>query len=53
MFFRFNLAGALFTVLELGGTWLYNRYNLSAHDKWLKNYTLEPGCRGTRRSYAG
>lgn len=36
VFFRFNLAGALFTVLELGGTWLYNRYNLSAHDKWLK-----------------
>ncbi|MGY1893066.1 hypothetical protein [Pseudomonas sp. SDT291_1_S447] len=36
VFFRFNLAGALFTVLELSGTWLYNRYNLSAHDKWLK-----------------
>ncbi|MEB0046804.1 MULTISPECIES: toxin VasX [unclassified Pseudomonas] len=36
VFFRFNLAGALFTVLELGGTWLYNRYNISAHDKWLK-----------------
>jgi hypothetical protein len=35
VFFRFNLAGALFTVLELGGTWLFNRYNLSAHDKWL------------------
>lgn len=34
--FRFNLAGALFTVLELSGTWLFNRYNLSAHDKWLK-----------------
>ena len=36
IFFRFNLAGALFTVLELSGTWLYNRYNISAHDKWLK-----------------
>ena len=36
VFFRFNLAGALFTVLELSGTWLYNRYNISAHDKWLK-----------------
>lgn len=36
VFFRFNLAGALFTVLEFVGTWLFNRYNLSAHDKWLK-----------------
>ncbi|PNG40993.1 hypothetical protein A1354_12540 [Pseudomonas asplenii] len=36
VFFRFNLAGALFTVLEFSGTWLFNRYNLSAHDKWLK-----------------
>ncbi|MDR9752761.1 hypothetical protein RG836_15000 [Pseudomonas sp. SZMC_28357] len=36
VFFRFNLAGALFTVLELSGTWLFNRYNLSAHDKWLR-----------------
>ena len=36
VFFRFNMAGALFTVLELSGTWLFNRYNLSAHDKWLK-----------------
>lgn len=36
VFFRFNLAGALFTVLELSGAWLFNRYNLSAHDKWLK-----------------
>jgi len=35
-FFRFNLAGALFTVLELGGSLLYSRYNISAHDKWLK-----------------
>ncbi|MBJ7375164.1 MAG: hypothetical protein JHD19_27215 [Pseudomonas sp.] len=36
VFFRFNLAGALFTVLEFVGTWLFNRYNLSAHEKWLK-----------------
>nr|WP_285413779.1 hypothetical protein [Pseudomonas sp. lyk4-40-TSB-59a] len=36
VFFRFNLAGALFTVLEFSGTWLFNRYNISAHDKWLK-----------------
>ncbi|QXI08609.1 hypothetical protein HU718_013165 [Pseudomonas tensinigenes] len=36
VFFRFNLAGALFTVLELSGSWLYSRYNISAHDKWLK-----------------
>jgi hypothetical protein len=36
VFFRFNLAGALFTVLEFSGTWLFNRYNLSAHDKWMK-----------------
>nr|TSB48789.1 hypothetical protein FEE99_28180 [Pseudomonas sp. ef1] len=36
VFFRFNLAGALFTVLEFVGTWMFNRYNLSAHDKWLK-----------------
>jgi hypothetical protein len=53
VFFRVNLAGFLFTVLELGGTWLFNRYNISAHDKWLKttpwsldndergNYTLD------------
>ncbi|MFD2884207.1 hypothetical protein ACFS4T_21815 [Pseudomonas lini] len=48
VFFRFNLAGALFTVLELGGTWLYNRYNLSAHDKWLKTtpWSLDSETRG-------
>ena len=48
VFFRFNLAGALFTVLELGGTWLYNRYNLSAHDKWLKTtpWSLDADERG-------
>ncbi|MGF6516689.1 hypothetical protein ABH912_004155 [Pseudomonas sp. BT76 TE3572] len=48
VFFRFNLAGALFTVLELGGTWLYNRYNISAHDKWLKTtpWSLDTNHRG-------
>jgi len=48
VFFRFNLAGALFTVLELGGTWLYNRYNISAHDKWLKTtpWSLDTETRG-------
>ena len=48
VFFRFNLAGALFTVLELGGTWLYNRYNISAHDKWLKTtpWSLDTEERG-------
>ena len=48
VFFRFNLAGALFTALELGGTWLYNRYNLSAHDKWLKTtpWSLDADKRG-------
>lgn len=37
VFFRFNLAGAFFTVLELAGTWLYNRYNTSGHDQWLQS----------------
>ena len=37
VFFRFNLAGAFFTILELAGTWLYNRYNTSAHDQWLQS----------------
>ncbi len=48
VFFRFNLAGALFTILELGGTWLYNRYNISAHDKWLKTtpWSLDADHRG-------
>lgn len=36
VFFRFNLAGALFTVAELGGTWWYNRQNLSRHDAWIQ-----------------
>ena len=36
VFFRSSLVGGLFTLLELAGVWLYNRYNLSAHDKWLE-----------------
>ena len=48
VFFRFNLAGALFTVLEFGGTWLFNRYNLSAHDKWMNTtpWSLDASERG-------
>ena len=37
VFFRSNLFGGLFTLLELAGTWLYNRYNTSAHDQWLQS----------------
>jgi hypothetical protein len=48
VFFRVNLAGFLFTVLELGGTWLFNRYNISAHEKWLKTtpWSLDTDERG-------
>jgi len=35
VFLRFNLAGILFTALELSGSWYYNRNNLSRHDHWL------------------
>jgi len=35
VFMRFNLAGILFTALELSGSWYYNRNNLSRHDRWL------------------
>src|SRR5690554_1955263 len=35
LFARINVFGLVFTVLELGGTWLYNRYNLNERDKWL------------------
>lgn len=44
LFFRLNLAGLVFTVFELGGTWLYNRYNLSERDKWLQTtpWSREP-----------
>lgn len=36
VFFRINLAGILFTALDLTGTWFYNRHNLSRHDQWLE-----------------
>jgi len=35
VFLRFNLAGILFTALEISGSWFYNRHNLSFHDRWL------------------
>lgn len=35
VFWRFNLAGALFTVLELGGSWFHNYFSTSRHDDWL------------------
>ncbi len=35
VFLRFNIAGAFFTALELGGTWWYNRNNTTSHDDWL------------------
>jgi len=35
VFLRFNVAGILFTALELSGSWYYNRNNLSRHDRWL------------------
>ncbi len=37
VFFRANLAGAIFTALELGGNYAYNYYNISAHDRWLQS----------------
>ncbi|BAV77930.1 hypothetical protein PCAU_5721 [Pseudomonas chlororaphis subsp. aurantiaca] len=37
VFFRANLAGALFTALELGGNYVYNYYNTSSHDQWLQS----------------
>ncbi|ROM56932.1 hypothetical protein BK649_01740 [Pseudomonas canadensis] len=37
VFFRANLAGALFTALEFGGNYAYNYYNTSAHDQWLQS----------------
>lgn len=37
VFFRANLAGALFTALELGGNYVYNYYNTSLHDQWLQS----------------
>ncbi|WP_445011370.1 toxin VasX [Vreelandella stevensii] len=35
VFWRFNAIGLAFSVLQLGGTWLYNRHNISEHDQWL------------------
>lgn len=35
VFWRFNLAGGLFSILELGGSWLANYYSISRHDEWL------------------
>ena len=37
VFFRSSWAGGFFTILELAGTWLYNRYNTSGHDQWLQS----------------
>ncbi|WP_426141568.1 hypothetical protein [Pseudomonas sp. DWP3-1-2] len=47
VFFRFNLAGIIFTALELSGSWFYNRHNLSAHDRWLLStpWSLDPDQR--------
>lgn len=44
LFARLNVAGLVFSVFELGGTWLYNRYNLSERDKWLQTtpWSREP-----------
>lgn len=33
---RVNLLGLVFSLLQLGGTWVYNRYNLDRHDRWLE-----------------
>ncbi|MHC8407064.1 toxin VasX [Pseudomonas sp. TMB3-21] len=46
VFFRFNLAGALFTVLEFTGSWLFNYYNINAHEKWLKTTPWGLGAEG-------
>nr|WP_163501544.1 toxin VasX [Halomonas socia] len=35
VFWRFNAIGLAFSLLQLGGTWLYNRHNISQHDQWL------------------
>lgn len=46
LFARLNIAGLVFTVFELGGTWLYNRYNLGERDQWL---LTTPWSRESRR----
>lgn len=37
VFWRVNVVGLAFSVLQLGATWFYNRHNLSQHDQWLLN----------------
>lgn len=37
VFVRVSWVGGLFTLLELAGVWVYNRYNTSAHDQWLQS----------------
>ncbi|MEL7611019.1 toxin VasX [Vreelandella titanicae] len=37
VFWRVNVVGLAFTVLQLGATWFYNRHNISQHDQWLLN----------------
>ncbi|WP_249978559.1 toxin VasX [Vreelandella olivaria] len=32
---RVNLLSLVFSLLQLGGTWVYNRHNLDRHDRWL------------------
>lgn len=45
LFARLNIAGLVFTVFELGGTLVYNRYNLRGRDQWLQTtpWSREPG----------
>ncbi|WP_445011374.1 toxin VasX [Vreelandella stevensii] len=35
VFWRVNVIGLTFSVLQLGATWFYNRQNISQHDQWL------------------
>jgi hypothetical protein len=50
LFFRLNMAGLVSTVFELGGTWMYNRYNLSERDKWIQT---TPWSRETEQIHKG
>ena len=36
VFWRVNVVGLAFSVLQLGATWFYNRHNISQHDQWLQ-----------------
>lgn len=47
VFFRTSAVGTFFTLLELGGTWFYNRSNTTPHDKWLQStpWSQEDGKR--------